>query len=71
MRLDLDWKHCKQAKALGITLVINPDAHSTDELAMTAFGVNEARRGWLEKQDVFNTRPLKQVLKELERRRAH
>lgn len=70
VRLDLDWKNCKKAKAMGITLVINPDAHATDELALTAFGVNEARRGWLEKDDVFNTRTLKQVMKELERRKA-
>ncbi len=70
VRLDLSWPQCKKAKAMGIPLVINPDAHSADELAMTYFGVNEARRGWLEKEDVFNTRPLKQVMKELEKRRA-
>ena len=29
VRLDLDWVHCKRAKALGVKLVINPDAHST------------------------------------------
>ncbi|MCE9529855.1 MAG: DNA polymerase/3'-5' exonuclease PolX [Planctomycetes bacterium] len=69
MRLDLDWVHCKKAKAMGIPLVINPDAHSTGELAMIEFGVNEARRGWIEKEDVFNTRPLKQVMKELESRK--
>jgi DNA polymerase (family 10) len=68
-RLDLDWAHVKRAKALGITLVINPDAHATDELAFTAFGVNVARRGWLTAAEVFNTRPLKEVMKELERRR--
>jgi DNA polymerase (family X) len=70
VRLDLDWKHCKKAKALGIMLVINPDAHSMDDLALTAFGVNEARRGWLEKENVFNTRPVKQVMKDLEKRKA-
>ena len=32
-RLDLDWIHCKRAKALGVKLVINPDAHSTDDVA--------------------------------------
>ncbi len=69
LRLDLDWIHCKKAKALGIPLVINPDAHSTGELALVEFGVYEARRGWLEKGDVFNTRPLKQVAKELEKRK--
>lgn len=68
-RLDLDWIHCKRAKALGVTLVINPDAHATEELAFTRFGVDVARRGWLEKKDVFNTRTLAQVVKELEKRR--
>jgi DNA polymerase (family 10) len=69
LRLDIDWRHCKKAKAMGIPLVINPDAHSTDELEMIEFGVLEARRGWVEKGDVFNTKPLKQVVKELERRK--
>ncbi len=68
-RLDLDWIHCKRAKALGVKLVINPDAHSTDDLAFTRFGVDVARRGWLEKKDVFNTLTLAQVTKELEKRK--
>jgi DNA polymerase (family X) len=62
MRLDLDWVYCKRAKSLGIPLVINPDAHSTPELEYYKYGVNVARRGWLEAKDVFNTRTLKQVL---------
>jgi len=69
VRLDVDWKTCKKAKALGIPLVINPDAHSTGELALYAFGVNEARRGWLEKDDVFNTRTLGEVMIELTKRK--
>jgi DNA polymerase (family 10) len=68
-RLDLDWIHCKRAKALGVMLVINPDAHATDELAYTRFGVDVARRGWLEKGDVFNTRTWPHVAKEFERRK--
>src|SRR5205085_4255638 len=35
MRLDLDWFHCKRAKALGVQLVINPDAHATNEVSYT------------------------------------
>jgi histidinol phosphatase-like PHP family hydrolase len=66
-RLDLDWVYVKRAKALGIPIVINPDAHSTGELAYYTFGVNVARRGWLMKDDVFNTRSLADVVKELER----
>ena len=68
-RLDLDWKYVKRAKALGIPLVINPDAHSTDDLALYAWGVDVARRGWLTKDDVFNTKSVGDVMKELKRRK--
>ncbi len=64
-RLDLDWVHCKRAKALGVPLVINPDAHSTTDLALYLFGVDVARRAWLTAGDVFNTRPLGQVVPHL------
>ena len=69
LRLDLDWTYVKRAKAMGIPLVINPDAHSEADLALYQYGDHVARRGWLEKADVFNTRPLKEVMKELERRK--
>jgi DNA polymerase (family 10) len=64
-RLDLDWLHCKRAKSLGVKIVINPDAHAPDELALTRYGIDVARRGWLEKNDVFNTLPVAQVKKAL------
>ncbi|MFO0844632.1 MAG: DNA polymerase/3'-5' exonuclease PolX [Gemmataceae bacterium] len=60
-RLDLDWVGCKRARAVGVTLVINPDAHSTHGLANYLFGVDVARRGWLEKADVFNSRGAAEV----------
>jgi DNA polymerase (family X) len=66
LRLDLDWKYCKRAKSLGIKLVINPDAHSTAELGLVPYGVDVARRAWLEAADVLNTQALKQVCKSLE-----
>jgi DNA polymerase (family 10) len=62
-RLDLDWVHCKRARAMGVTLVINPDAHSTHGLANFTYGVSVARRGWLEKRHVFNTRGAAEVAK--------
>jgi DNA polymerase (family 10) len=68
-RLDLDWVHCKRAKALGVKLVINPDAHSTADIALYRYGVDVARRGWLEKADVFNTKPAAEVAKALEVRK--
>jgi DNA polymerase (family 10) len=64
-RLDLDWVHCKRAKALGVKLVINPDAHSTEELGLYTYGVDVARRGWLERGDVFNTLTASQIEKAL------
>jgi len=70
MRLDLDWIHCKRAKALGVQLVINPDAHSTGDIAYYRYGVDVARRGWIEKADVFNTKTAAQVAKALAARRG-
>jgi DNA polymerase (family 10) len=64
-RLDLDWTHCKRAKSLGVRLVINPDAHSTAGLANYRYGVDVARRGWLERGHVFNTLTVDEVAKEL------
>jgi DNA polymerase (family 10) len=68
-RLDLDWVHCKRARALGVKVVINPDAHSTHEVGYYPYGVDVARRGWLEKKDVFNTLTLAQVTKALAARK--
>jgi DNA polymerase (family 10) len=68
-RLDLDWIHCKRAKALGLQLVINPDAHSTADIALYRYGVDVARRGWLEKGDVFNTHGAAEVARTLAARK--
>jgi DNA polymerase (family 10) len=46
---------------------INPDAHDVDQLAFAAHGVRIARKGWLTKEQVLNTRPLAEVLKWLGR----
>ena len=54
-RLDLDWQHCKYAKEKKVKLFINPDAHSLEGLDEYRFGVNIARKGWLEKKDIANT----------------
>jgi DNA polymerase (family 10) len=53
----------KRAKTLGAKFVINPDAHATDEIDDTDFGIDVARRTWLEKKNVFITQPLAQVKK--------
>jgi DNA polymerase (family 10) len=54
-RLDLDWRMCKYAKEKGVKIFINPDAHSLKDLNDYKYGVNIARKGWLEKEDVPNT----------------
>ena len=57
LRLDLTDQACHRAKELGVKVVINTDAHSTEDLKLMRYGVATARRGWLEKSDVLNTRP--------------
>lgn len=68
-RLDLDWRHLRQAKDAGVLLAINPDAHSTEELAVMAYGIGVARKGWLEKDDIINTRDVAGVEGILSRKR--
>jgi DNA polymerase (family 10) len=58
MRLDLSALHCQMAKAEGVLVSINSDAHSVNDFNNLHYGVSQARRGWLEKQDVLNTRSL-------------
>ena len=41
---------------------INSDAHSSFDFANLRFGIGQARRGWLEKRDVLNTRLLAELL---------
>jgi DNA polymerase (family 10) len=62
-RLDLDDIHCKQAKEMGVKLSLSTDAHSTVGLGAMRFGIGQARRGWLEADDVLNTRPWPQLKK--------
>ena len=62
-RLDLYDIYCQVAKAEGVLVSINSDAHSINDFNYLVFGVGQARRGWLEKDDVLNTRPLAQLRK--------
>lgn len=55
-RLDLDDVHARAAKAAGVLIAVGSDAHSSVGLANIRFGVDQARRGWLEPNDVLNTR---------------
>ncbi len=60
-RLDLTDLACRMARDEGARVVIDSDAHAEHEFDNLAFGVGQARRGWLEKRDVVNTRPLHEV----------
>jgi DNA polymerase (family 10) len=53
-RLDLDAEHCQMVKELGAKFSISSDAHSTSELNFLNFGIDQARRGWIEKKNVIN-----------------
>ena len=66
-RLDLNPGNLRTAKKLGLKIAINTDAHWIDELDHMRFGVYQARRGWLEKGDVINTMPLKDMLKAIKK----
>lgn len=53
-RLDLDWRWWKLARDRGVKCVINPDAHRRADLQFLHFGVLQARKGWLRREDVVN-----------------
>ncbi|MFN2167705.1 MAG: DNA polymerase/3'-5' exonuclease PolX [Anaerolineae bacterium] len=55
-RLDLRDVNARLAKETGVKLAISTDAHSTGGLRVMHYGVDQARRGWLEAGDVLNTR---------------
>ncbi len=60
-RLDLLDIHCRMAKDEGVKIVISSDAHRLQDFDNLRYGVGQARRGWLEKQDVLNTLPLSKL----------
>ena len=56
-RADLNDLNLRLAKQLGCKLVVNTDAHSTEDLDMMHFGITQLRRAWLTPQDLLNTQP--------------
>jgi DNA polymerase (family 10) len=56
-RLDLNDVHLRQAKQAGVKIVINTDSHHTSHMEKIRYGVLQARRAWLTKEDVLNTLP--------------
>ncbi len=69
-RLDLSDVHVFRAKELGVKVVISTDAHSPRGLDNMRYGVDQARRGWLEPDDVLNTMGLDEMRAWLGRKRA-
>jgi DNA polymerase (family 10) len=64
-RLDLRDAHARYAGDAGAPLVVTSDAHSVGALAYVEIGIGQARRAWLTKEQVLNTRPLAQLRKAL------
>ncbi len=68
-RLDLSDVNARLAKQRGVKLVISSDAHSHRGLDVVRWGVQVARRAWLEPDDVLNTKPLAEFRHALRRHR--
>ncbi len=69
-RLDLNDELIFRAKDFGLKFCISTDSHSISDLASIRYGLGQARRGWLEKEDVVNTYPyprLNEIFKKLKR----
>jgi DNA polymerase (family X) len=66
-RLDLNDIHCRMAKEIGVKIAISTDAHHINDLDYMRFGVDQGRRGWLEPDDVLNTRSLTELKKLLKK----
>ncbi len=62
-RLDLSDVHLRSAKQQGVKIVINTDSHHTSHMEKLRYGITQAKRAWLTKDDVLNTLPLKQFAK--------
>jgi DNA polymerase (family 10) len=60
-RLDLNDVHCKMAKDMGVKVAVSTDIHRLGDLDYMRFGVGQARRGWLEADEVVNTRSVKEL----------
>src|SRR2546429_898301 len=62
-RLDLCDRHLRLAKQHGVKIVINTDSHHTSHLDKIRYGILQARRAWLAREDVLNTLPTQQFAK--------
>jgi DNA polymerase (family 10) len=60
-RLDLNDMYARMAKEMGVKIAINTDTHSLANFDNISYGIDVARRAWLEPADVVNTRGLKEI----------
>ena len=60
-RLDLDDRYLRRAKEMGVTVTINTDAHSVQGLDVLPYGLDQARRGWLEAENVLNCKSASEI----------
>lgn len=67
-RLDLNDVHCMMAKEIGVKISIATDSHSISGLSNMRYGIDQARRGWLEINDVINTKNLHDLIRLLKRK---
>ena len=68
-RLDLNDAMARAARDRGVKIVISTDSHAVATLSGQQWGVQVARRAWLQPEDVINTWPLEQMLAGLRRHR--
>jgi DNA polymerase (family 10) len=61
-RADLNDLHLRLAKQYGCKIVVNTDAHSTEELDQMRYGITQLRRAWLAPADILNTQPTAETL---------
>ena len=61
-RLDLKDANIRRAKQIGVKMIINTDSHQEEQMDFMEYGVSQARRGWAEKGDIINTKPLAKLL---------
>ena len=64
-RLDLRDKHIRKCVTAGVKMSIDSDAHSVNHFSVLEYGVAQARRGWAEKKDIVNARPVETMLEML------
>jgi DNA polymerase (family 10) len=70
LRLDINDAYARKAKEMNIPVVINTDTHVVNQLDYMIYGVSVARRGWLEKEDIINTRKTENLIQWLRKTRG-